>query len=723
MRRDSYYVNTIAKRARNKTHLFIKYTFLYPFTLVLVLGLVVSYFVYKTYANELASKQRLLNNSNTGLTLKDDKGKVFFTFYNARTPKHVSLSQVPLHTQQALISAEDRDFYKNPGFSTKGIVRAAFTNAKHGGIKEGGSTLSQELIKMQVLGPEKSFQRKAKEVILSVNLNRIYTKNDILEMYLNSAYFGEGAVGIENAAQVYFGKNSKDLSISESALLVGLLPAPSVLSPFSNDQSAAYIKQKQVLQAMLDEEYISTEQFKHASSSKLVFNKQKSNENTLAPHFALYVKDQIIKEFGEERVVRSGFIVETTLNEEWQKTSQNLVKEHVKSLQTSDASNGAVVIIEPKTGYIKTMVGSHNWYDNNNGKINMALSPRQPGSSFKPIIYAKGLEKGTITTATLIQDVPKVFAGNYKPQNYDSKYRGPVTVRRALANSLNIPAVEIMSDVGIRQAVSTSQSFGISTIQSDTSKYGNSFVLGAVEAPLVDMIAAYSVFANGGVYTKPTGIVQISDKYGATIYKHIPEKKRILSEEVAYLITSILSDKGARSEIFGNVLDTNNMAAVKTGTSELYIDSWTIGYTPNLVVGAWVGNNDNTPMNKVAGSLGAAPIWKGLINEFSEAEQFKQPTNIIKAKVCLQIPEEKKEEEDDDDKKEDKKKDKDGDDDDKKEEELKFKTLIIEDYFVKGTEPLNCIPTPMKNQHLQIAYKFEDDLEQAKISTISANVE
>ena len=720
MRRDTFYIYTIRNEAKITIRKTLRYVFLYPVTLLLLAFFGLSFFIYQSYANELASKDILVNRANTGLTLTDDNGDPFFTFYNARNSNYVTLDKIPLHTRQAVISSEDRDFYVNHGFSVKGIARAFYKNIKHQQIKEGGSTISQELIKMQVLGPEKSFERKFKELVLSINLNRIYSKDEILEMYLNTAYFGEGAFGISNAAEVYFGKDPAELNVAESAFLAGLLPAPSALSPFSNDPEFAYIKQKTVLNAMLEERYITQTQYDQEINRTLAFNKQSLVENTLAPHFALMVKDQIIKTYGEEKVVRNGYVVKTTLNSKWQAYAEQTVKSHVATLNEQNAFNGSAVVINPKNGEIKVMVGSHDWFDEKNGMINMATTPRQPGSSFKPLIYSRALDQRTITAATLINDTPKMFPGGYKPENYDKRYRGPVTVRKALSNSLNVPAVEVMNELGVQTGINTASNFGITTISNDTSLYGNSLVLGSAEVPLVQMTNAYASFANKGSQYPTTSIINVKDKYGKVIFENKSESKKVLSEQAAFLITTILSDTNARREVFGYSLDTKVPAAVKTGTSELYVDSWTIGYTKDLAVGVWVGNNDHTPMFKVAGSMGAAPIWKSLIDEFSSnSGTFEQPAGIVKAKVCMKVEGRKdgkdEEDKDDDNKKDKKKKDKDDDKDDKEEKE--YRTITIEDYFIQGTEPVNCVPDQFTQNNNVTLIDIEKDLEAAKVST------
>ncbi len=602
--------------------------------ILLILGIPMTTYAY--FARDLGSKERIMNRNESGLILLDREGEPFFVFGQAKTRDDVELSDIPEHTINALIAMEDRGFYNHEGFSTRGIIRAFWVNLNAGEIKQGGSTISQGLVKNQLLSPEKSFIRKYQEVVLANELEKRFTKNEILEMYLNSAYFGEGAVGIEGAAQTYFSKSTKDLTLGESALLIGLLPAPSVYSPLSNDPNIAKERQKLVLGQMVTAGYITKEAAEDAAIQKLVVNPIDDGLNQIAPHFALMIKDILSQEYGEEYVVRSGMQVKTTLNRDWQEYAQEAAKRRVEELKSQNASNAAVVVIDPDTGEILVMVGSYDWNDERYGKVNMATSPRQSGSSFKPIIYSVAIDEKIITPATILRDEPREFQRNYRPRNYDNRFRGSVTVRRALANSLNVPAVEVMDKLGLVKAANSAKEFGFSTI-GEPSEYGLSFVLGSAGIRLDELVSAYSVFANGGVRADPIVILEIRDKYGKVISKKRETDTRVISEGAAYLISSILSDKNARAEVFGNLLNINVNAAVKTGTTQDYRDALTIGYTPNLVVGVWVGNSDNTPMSRVAGSLGAAPLWKDLMGHYldsiSEIE-FDMPSTVEKVSLC-----------------------------------------------------------------------------------------
>ena len=608
----------------------------YSFCLIAAVILLIPLFTYVWFAGDLKDKDNILNRSKTGVTLLDEEGVPFFSFYQPKQITYIALSEVPEHMQQAVISAEDKNFYTNSGFSIRGIARAFVANITAGKIVEGGSTITQELVKNALLSSERSFLRKYQEIVLAAELNRRYSKKDILEMYLNSVYFGEGAFGIENAAQAYFGIPARDLTLAQSTLLVGLLPAPSAYSPLSNDPDIAKRRQAVVVGEMVEDKAITQEEADLIKEAPLVYNPSpKEDSNILAHHFALYVKDYLIEKYGEERIIRDGFKVRTSLNSTWQEYAERAVRNQVAGLGIN-TTNGAAVAIDPKTGAIKIMVGSHNWDDEENGKINMTLRPRQPGSSFKPLIYADAIDRHLITPATILSDEETVFPGNYKPKNYDKRTRGPVTARRALANSLNIPAVEVMQKVGVDSGLDFAKKLGITSLKK-SSDYGLSLVLGTGEVELLELTNAYAVFANLGRYNEPNPILEIKNKYDKTIYESKPKDKKVLDEGVAFLISSILSDNSARAESFGGLLTISRPAAVKTGTTEDYRDALTVGYTPSLVVGVWVGNNDNSPMDNIAGSLGAAPIWRSLMENFlagTRVERFEKPFSVVNLMVC-----------------------------------------------------------------------------------------
>jgi len=616
-------------------------TFHKPLLLIFVIGLLalilVPILTYLLFVQDLGTKERILNRNNFGLTLLDSEDKPFFSFYQPKVISFVPLSNIPKTTRDALVAAEDREFYDHPGFSIRGTIRAVVANLASKEIVQGGSTITQGLAKTTLLNADRNFLRKYQELILALELNRRYSKEDILELYLNSVYFGEGAFGIENAAQAYFGKPAKELTLSESALLIGLLPAPSAFSPLSNDPKHSERRQDLVLLAMKDQQLITQLEADAAAQAPLVYNPtEKEQINVLAPHFALMVRDELIKEYGEERIIRSGFKVKTTINSKWQEYAETAVKNQVTALRFNDVSNGAAVTIDPKTGEIKALVGSLDFNNRDFGTINMVTTARQPGSSMKPIVYADAIQSKLITAATIIDDKETTFGDGYKPKNYDGRFRGPVTVRKALANSLNIPAIKVIEQVGVSNAISFANQLGISTL--DQSKdYGLPLVLGAGEVKLLELTNAFAAFANLGNQFQPISILEIKDKYGKVIVTTKNESKQVLGPNTAFIMSSILSDNIARSETFGGLLTINRPAAVKTGTTEDYRDSLTIGYTPNLVVGVWVGNNDNKPMSRIAGSTGAAPIWRLLMNNFLTSlpyETFRKPSSVLALDVC-----------------------------------------------------------------------------------------
>lgn len=605
------------------------------FAAVLFLLTFIPIFTYYVFAKDLVSEKVIMNHNDSGVVLLDRYGNPFFTFYQAKHKDPVSLPEISINAQKAVIAIEDKDFYRHPGFSIKAIIRSFYLDVLSQNFAYGGSTITQQLVKNSLLSSNKDLLRKYQEIALAYELERRYSKNQILGMYLNSVYFGDGAFGIEEASETYFGKKASDLNLAEASMLAGLLPAPSKYSPLTGSLKEAKIRQEEVLKDMYEQGYISKVEMEQAKNQKLVFYNG-SDINTQAPHFALYVKDELIKKYGEEQIARSGYRVKTSLDLSKQVVAEEEVKNQVEKLAPNGATNGAAVVIDPKTGEILAMVGSYDWYDNKFGKQNMAISPRQPGSSFKPIYYVAAFEEGLITPATILQDVPTVFPINYKPKDYDGRYRGPVTVRRVLSNSLNIPSVEVLQKLGIPLALEMATRLGITTLN-DPSRFGLSLALGAGEVKLVEMTDAYATFANQGIYNQPTSILDIEDKNGNVIYKYKQENESIIAPQYTFLISSILSDNNSRAEEFGNTLTISRPAAVKTGTSEDYRDAWTIGYTPSLAVGVWVGNNDNHPMDNIAGSLGAAPIWRNLMEDFlkgTSIEKFTPPSGIVYTRTC-----------------------------------------------------------------------------------------
>lgn len=576
-----------------------------------------------------------MNRNNTGVLLLDRKGRPFFNFYQAKQKEEVPISDIPKVVQQAVVAAEDKDFYHHQGFSLKAIAGAVLADIRNQDLSYGGSTITQQLVKNSLLKPEKTFLRKYQEIVLAQEIEKRYPKDEILEMYLNSVYWGGGKFGVKNAVDGYFGKDIKDIDLAEASFLAGILPSPSSLSQPQNIKEAKK-KQTHVLDQMIEMKLITAEQKDEAVKAELKFSQNEEDMNNVAPHFALMVRDVLIDKFGEEQISRSGFRVKTSLDLGMQEFAQEAVKTGVDRLTRNRVSNGGAVAIDPKSGEILALVGSKDWNDEKYGKFNVATALRQPGSSFKPIIYEAAMEKGLITPATPLKDQPTTFSGNYKPKNYDGKFRGVVLARRALANSLNVPSVQVMQMLGVENGVAQAKKLGLSNFD-DPSNFGLSMVLGAGETKLTEMTNVYATLANRGEKNDLTSILEITDKINQTIYTYTPKPQKVLNPQHVYLVSSILSDNNARAEVFGPVLNISRPAAVKTGTSENYKDSLTFGYTPSLAVGVWVGNNDGTPMDNIAGSLGAAPIWKSLMEKYlanTPVENFEKPEDVVRLKIC-----------------------------------------------------------------------------------------
>ena len=609
--------------------------------IVISFAVVIPFSAHRQFANTLTNPEYIVNRKDTGILLLDRHGRAFFHLYSAKSKRIIPLSQVPLNTQQAVIAIEDQTFYEHRGISLRGIMRAAVTNIKAGKIMYGGSTITQQIVKNTLLTSQKSWLRKYQEAFLALELELRYAKPEILAMYFNTAYFGEGPFGMEEAAHPYFTKPAQELSLGESAMLAGLLTEPSRLSPLSHDPVAARVRQRLTLENMVELGFITQPAKQAAIDEKIAFNPAPIMRSQQAPHFALYVKDQLVSQFGEQYVASSGLKVTTTIDLDIQAKAEAALNTQLTKLERQGATNGSAVVIHPTTHEILAMVGSRNWFADTFGKVNMAISPRQTGSAFKPIVYAAGFEKHIISPATILQDSPTTFGADYKPADYDGKYRGPVSVRRALANSLNIPAVSVMQQVGVKTVAHMAQAFGITSLP-PSEDYNLALALGAGGISPLELTNAYATLASGGHFKKPQSILKISDKRNQAIHLPIPKATQAISSETAFLVSSILSDNQARAEIFGRSLTISRPAAVKTGTSQEYRDAWTVGYTPQLAVGVWVGNNDNTPMRSLAGSLGAAPIWKQIMEKL-HAEvplvAFTAPSTIQQITLCRKLPE------------------------------------------------------------------------------------
>lgn len=578
----------------------------------------------------------------------DRDGTLLYSFYASRNQSFVSFEQIPDSLKQATLAIEDRDFYNHGAIDIRGIVRAFLANVQNREITEGASTITQQLVRANLLTLDRTIERKVKEIILSFIVESIYSKDKIFEMYLNQVPYGGTAWGVQAASYVYFDKPVNEINLAEAAFIAGLPQAPSIYSPFGTNPEAGKARQVETLNAMLEEGYITQEERDEAIDFELEFSEVQNK--ILAPHFVFYVQEELVKEFGQERVDQGGLNVTTSINLEIQDYAQASVAAEVESLKNLRVSNGAAMITKPDTGEILAMVGSRDYFDSeNDGEVNVTTSLRQPGSSIKPINYATGLSIGYTAATAFIDDricFPSPGQAPYCPRNYDGSFHGVVLMREALAQSLNIPAVKMLKANGVETMIATASAMGITTFN-EPERYGLSLTLGGGEVKMVEMAEAFGVFANGGYRVPIQPILKVTDSRGDTIFEYEPPKspifaEKVLPEGVAYIISNILSDNNARAGAFGTNSDLRidgypNVAA-KTGTTNDLRDNWTIGYTPSFLVASWVGNNDNTPMSGVAsGVTGASPIFNDLMSymlEGTESEAFQRPDTVNQRSVC-----------------------------------------------------------------------------------------
>jgi len=621
---------------------------------VLPLALVLASYIF--IFKDLPSPAKLAQyNLAISTKIYDRNGKLLFDIFADQNRTPVPLSEIPKYLQEGTIAIEDKDFYKHQGVNIiGGMARAVIADVTHGQL-QGGSTITQQLVKSALLSPERTITRKIKEIILAVWVEILYPKDKILELYLNQVPYGGTAWGVESAAERYFGKKVELLTLAEAALLAGLPQAPTLYSPFGAHPELAKTRQKEVLKRMVEDKYITKQQADEADAQELVYKKETGIK---APHFVMYVKEQLVNKYGEALVERGGLKVTTTLDLDLQEYAQATVSSEVAKLSTYNVGNGAALITKPATGEILAMVGSVDYFASPSGNFNVTTALRQPGSSIKPINYAIGLEKHIVTPATMFIDEPTCFGvvgqPSYCPVNYDGKFHGPVQLRMALGNSFNIPAVKMMYMNTVTDMVASASAFGLTTLK-DPSQYGLSLTLGGGEIHMTDMATAFSVFANAGIRHDLVSVLKVVDKNGKVLEedkdpnlgKDIPSQllmtgPRALSAETAFLISHILLDNNARQEEFGPASELyipNRAVSVKTGTTNDLRDNWTIGFTPLVLVATWVGNNDNTPMNPylVSGITGAAPIWhKLMVRALAGAPDIwpKQPEGVVGSQIC-----------------------------------------------------------------------------------------
>lgn len=617
-----------------------------PRAKILVILLVVAFIAYSQVIIKLAAQipsPTQLTTTQRPLTTEiyDRNGKLLYQIYEGRNRKLVKLEDLPQDLINATVAIEDKHFFTHPGVDLLGIIRAFRTNLKEGKL-EGASTITQQLIKNIMLTPEKTYQRKIKEALLAFWAERIYSKQEILQMYFNEAPYGGPAWGIETASETYFGKSAKNLNLTEIAFLAGLPASPTEFSPYGTHPEKGLKRQAEVLRRMMEDGYITQAQAQQALEKKPVFKPPR--QEIKAPHFVMYVRSILASRFGERTVSQGGLKVVTSLDLEVQQMAESVVADQVSKLSLLKVGNGAAMVTKAQTGEILAMVGSKDYFNPKEGNFNVTLALRQPGSSIKPVTYATAFKQG-FTPATIIWDTPTTFPNPwgkaYSPVNYDSRFHGPVTIRTALGSSYNVPAVKILNTIGLPQMLQTAKEMGITTLDKHES-YGLSLTLGGGAVTMLDMMSVYGTLASGGLNHQPQAILKVTDSFGNVLENYQQTGgNRSLTEEVAYLINHILADNNARTPAFGPnslLIIPGKTVAVKTGTSDDKKDNWALGYTPELVVGAWVGNNNNSPMDPrlTSGITGATPIWhdimKNLISQRPDLA-FKRPKGIIEVTV------------------------------------------------------------------------------------------
>jgi penicillin-binding protein 1C len=639
---------------------------------VTVLFFVLPYNAYQ-WLKALPNPQ-LLTRRDLEVTTKifDRNGVLLYEIYTDQNRTPLALAQIPKLMQEATIAIEDKNFYQHPGVSVMGIIRAARETIVNKHV-QGGSTITQQLIKSALLSPEISITRKVKEIILAFWTERIYNKNQILEMYLNQVPYGGTAWGIEAAAWTYFGTSVTKLNLAQIALLAGLPAAPTEYSPFGSHPEKAFERQKEVLRRMTEDRYITKEQEQEALSTSIQFTTPRVP--ILAPHFVMYVKELLEKQYGPRLVEQGGLRITTSLDSAMQEKAENIVRTEIESLVGLRVGNGAALVTSPATGEILAMVGSKDYFDiAHDGNVNVTTSLRQPGSSIKVVNYAAALENAApaggqgFTAATILDDSPVIYqipgSPAYAPVNYDGKFHGLTPLRYALANSYNIPAVKTLARIGVATMVEKGRAMGIGS-WTDLSRYGLSLTLGGGDVTMLDMARVFGTLANGGKEVDLQPILEITDYTGHVLGKNTPKTgTQAVKPEVAWIMSNILSDNTARAAAFGpnsSLVIPGKTVSVKTGTTDSKRDNWTIGYTPSLLTAVWVGNNNNAPMDPMltSGVTGAAPIWHDIMTELLK----DKPDEVaLKPDTVIAIP-------------------------------CYFNRL---EYFIKGTEPPGgqCAPIP-----------------------------
>lgn len=638
-------------------------SFLVLFFVLFITGLALATGVFLYVAKDLPSPEIIVSRRVSESTKIYDRtgAVVLYDIHGEEKRTIIPWESIPESIKLATLASEDNSFYDHQGLDFKGIIRAFVKNIKTLDITQGGSTITQQLIKNALLGQGQTYSqkitRKIREALLSIEIERRYTKDQIFWMYLNQIPYGSNAYGIESASEVFFGKAAKDLTAAQSALLASLPKAPSYYSPHGDNLKETLARKDNLLLKMKNLGYISEDEYQTATKENLVFRPPR--ENILAPHFVIIVRDYLIKKYGIGMVENGGLQIITTLDRQLQKIAEEAVSKYAeKNEKLYKAKNAALTAIDPRSGQILAMVGSRDYFDiANEGNFNVATAKRQPGSAFKPFAYAMALQKG-FTDSTVLFDYKTEFNPEcsaqtneekdkygidcYHPQNYDGNFRGPVTMRQSLAQSLNIPSVQTLYLAGINDTIDLAQNMGITTLQENRQNFGLSLVLGGAEVKLLDIVSAYGVFANDGIRQTPSFIMRVTDVNGNLLEEYKPKEERVLDQQISRMITDILSDNRSRTPVFGansSLYFPGRPVAAKTGTTQENRDAWVIGYTPSLASGVWVGNNDNASMTRQGAGISASgPMWhEFMANALKDkpVEDFQLPDPVEVSKIML----------------------------------------------------------------------------------------
>ena len=631
------------KRMSKQKHFWENITLLVAGIFILLSGLIVIWLFSLKIPNFHSFEDRKVENSTK---IYDRTGKILLYDLQQNVKRtDISFDAMGANIKNATVAIEDSEFYTHGGIKITSIIRAVLSNFFSTGRTQGGSTITQQLVKNTLLTQEKSYARKIKEWVLAIKVDNSLPKEKILEYYLNEAPYGGSVYGIEEASQTYFAKDAAALTLAEAAYLASIPQSPTSLSPYGKNRDKLEARKNLVLGRMLELKFITKEEHDQAANEVVTFVPQTTN-GIKAPHFVFFIKDYLEQKYGSEMIEKGGIKVTTTLDYDLQSKGEQIVKDGaLQNAKNWNGKNASLVAIDPKTGEILTMIGSRDYFDKEiDGNFNVTTASRQPGSSFKPFIYATAFNKG-FTPDTVLFDLPTEFqttcdaygralpghsqADCYMPQDYDGKYRGPMALRDALAQSINIPAVKLFYLAGLSDSLKTAKDMGISTL-SDVNRYGLTLVIGGGEVSLLDMTSAFGVFGNDGIRNPYTGILKIEDVSGKILEEFNPNPQEVLPKNTALIISDILKNDKSRAPTFGvhsALYIPDKDVSVKTGTTNNNKDAWTIGYTPSIAVGVWAGNNDNVPMKKGGAAL-AGPIWNKFIIEALKNipdEKFETP--------------------------------------------------------------------------------------------------